>query len=658
MPHSSDVPFPLAADLLVAQATIAGRPRRLEPVSVGLPLPRGMCRDCDSWGIERWDGSAAPFQAAVLDRWSDGSIRWVLLDFQATVDHDSAAVGTIRFAGGGGPAVQGAIATTADANGVRVDTGAAVFSLSARSLALFAAVRCGGAEVLDASRSRLRVRAADGRTCEVQWQDPTIELAGPVRVCVRADGRVDMRDRRIDVLARVHFFAGLPVVRFELTLRNPGRAEHPGGIWELGDPGSTLLQEVSIEMARVTGAPAERVRWSAERGTAWAESGERVEIYQESSGGEHWQSRNHVDRSGEVPLRFRGYRLTADGCASSGARATPALVTAGGGVSLGASVKHFWENFPKSLEASRTGVKVSFFPSSSSAPHELQGGEQKTHDCWLLFGPDTVTADPLEWCRSPLRVHAAPAWYANSGAVPYLTPAADDKHAGYLGAGELRDRRPGSILREARKDRRIRLAPLRRHPRRSRGCAAGGPRRLPVALQQPVRRRERLRQPVPPERRRSLVERDGRTGAPRGGHRHLPHRPGQAGLQRRALLAHVPLRGRRTVHPSLVSESARRLRRRAVQRTRLLDRPARSPLPDGFRPLARGSPGTGRVGPRHGRRAPDRLPLAGARGHRPGEFDRLGAVSRAGAGRANSILTLLNAHRSPPSRGSWRKPSS
>jgi hypothetical protein len=160
-----------------------------------------------------------------------------------------------------------------------------------------------------------------------------------------------------------------------------------------------------------------------------------VEIYQDSSGGANWNSANHLNRDGVVPLAFRGYRVSADGETTSGERATPVVLhTAAADFfqpTLGAAVPEFWQNFPRAVCANADSVTVSFWPRQSQDSHELQGGEQKTHECVLLFGADPVSAEPLAWARSRLLVHPAPDWYAASAASPYLVPAHADPHTDY-----------------------------------------------------------------------------------------------------------------------------------------------------------------------------------------------------------------------------------
>ena len=95
--------------------------------------------------------------------------------------------------------------------------------------------------------------------------------------------------------------------------------------------------------------------------------------------------------------------------------------------------------------------------------------------------------------------------------------------------------------------------------------------------------------PVPAQRRRPLVDDDGRARGPRHRHRHLPHRAGQVGLQPRPVLAHVSLRRRRHRDAPLVSARRRQgdRRRRAVGGSELHLRPDAALLPHRRRGVAR-----------------------------------------------------------------------
>ena len=160
--------------------------------------------------------------------------------------------------------------------------------------------------------------------------------------------------------------------------------------------------------------------------------GSPLELYQDSSGGDNWQIHNHFNRSHVVPHTFRGYRLRQGGAEQSGLRATPTVALTRGNRTLAIAMEAFWQNFPKAVEATADSLTLRLFPRQSADVHEIQGGEQKTHDFTVAFGPESVTDEPLAWARRPAQAQAAPAWYAAAGVVPYLTPCADDPHAEYL----------------------------------------------------------------------------------------------------------------------------------------------------------------------------------------------------------------------------------
>src|SRR5262245_11040128 len=56
-----------------------------EPVTCGVPWPRGLLTDIARLGMHDSQGCPIPLQTRTLDQWPDGSARWVLLDWQANL---------------------------------------------------------------------------------------------------------------------------------------------------------------------------------------------------------------------------------------------------------------------------------------------------------------------------------------------------------------------------------------------------------------------------------------------------------------------------------------------------------------------------------------------------------------------------------------------
>jgi hypothetical protein len=268
----------------------------------------------------------------------------------------------------------------------------------------------------------------DGLAASIRIDGAREEATGLLRRTIVLQGAIEFRGRTLDVIVRMHIFASSPAVRLEVTIRNPSRALHHSGFWELGDAGSILFRDVSL---RVQHAGAVRFVCYPEPESAPWIAASALTIYQDSSGGPNWQSRVHVNREGRVPHRFRGYRVERDGTSSDGLRANPVVVVEHAGGLTAACVRHFWQNFPKAIEADGAGLTVRLFPGQFGDVHELQGGEQKTHVIGLSFGPDSVGDVPLSWILEPSVLTAVPEWYATSRAMPWLTPSAASREEGY-----------------------------------------------------------------------------------------------------------------------------------------------------------------------------------------------------------------------------------
>jgi len=403
--------------------------RRGEPVAIGVTCPRGMVQRSVHWALTDQRGRHTPVQTTVLDRWGDGSVRWMLAEFQADADAgmpafyalspddvtetDSPAV-TIEHAG----------------EAIRVATGEATIDVPRTGGAFIAGVTVGDSALLDASA--IVAEDSQGNAYEFEIQRALVERSGSLRAVIRLDGALVDHARHpwLDATVRLHFFAGLGTVKAELTITNPRAAKHPGGQWDLGDPGSVLIRDLSIHIKPMPRDDAD-VWGSLDAGDHMEPAGERFAVHQESSGGQQWQHVNHASRDESVPARFRGFRAIRGGREVAGLRATPIASIGGGDTRISVALPYFWEVFPKAIEADAHQCVVSMFPRASGDVHELQGGERSTFTFAVCFGRDTVTAEPLGWVRSPLRVAAASLAYRQAGAWAPMGAGSGPSAEGY-----------------------------------------------------------------------------------------------------------------------------------------------------------------------------------------------------------------------------------
>jgi hypothetical protein len=427
---------PLVDAAEVAERAAHPLARRQEPVTLGVPCPRGRVHAYDGCTLVTPDGRSLAAQTRALDHWPDGSIRWLLVDVPVDDAMDGASAGVLDI--GGAPADR------AVPHGIQVSTGGGRTSVVAAGVEFqfepggafpFSSVLLDGRRVLDTTRSGVQLTVA-GRAADPRIETVVVRAAGPWRAEIDVTASLaDARSTPLGVFARVELFAGTPVARVDITLHNRRRAQHPSGHWELGDRGSLTIQEAAWVL--VPASPVLSASCAVTAGEGLQAIEQPFELFQESSGGAAWDAPVHRSASGRVPLRFRGYRRRSGADEQSGLRADPTVSMDTGTMPVIVAVPDFWQNFPRSLTVDHGALTVGLFPADAPEPIELQGGEQKTHRVVVAFGADTVTDPPLAWVHEPRRLAVAPSYVAETGAVPFLVEAGDDPRPAYLALAGL-----------------------------------------------------------------------------------------------------------------------------------------------------------------------------------------------------------------------------
>jgi len=180
------------------------------------------------------------------------------------------------------------------------------------------------------------------------------------------------------------------VIMCQCTLHNPKRAEHRGGFWDLGEPSSTRIESVTLSIQMALGAE-RSLRWAVsihDKKPIWKESrSQHWSILQLNSGGENWQSQNHVDADRMGLAGARGYQLIDGDQRYDGLRATPTVELVSDQGNLAVTMADFWQKFPSAIEVSGNEVLVHLFPEQPGRALELQPGERFTRTIWLQQSP-------------------------------------------------------------------------------------------------------------------------------------------------------------------------------------------------------------------------------------------------------------------------------
>ena len=370
----------------------------------------------------RRSAQPAPLQANVLERWPDGSLRWVLCRFRANWEPGIESAYEVYVDDARIEAGSPMSAAMVSEKAARIETGAATFEVIDDTGFRLNVTDIG--DVAPWTSVRLRIADANGIVRRDMVDEIRLESDGSLEAAVAVSGRVAATEG-LSYEIRMQFFRDLAAVRAEIRVRNSRRAEHAGGFWDLGDPASVLLREVALVAA--FREPIAAIRCSPSMEMPLQPHKVPFEIYQESSGGVRWNSPAHRNRNGVVPLKMQGYDIRDGQGTARGTRATPIVSATVGRHQFAATVPYFWQEFPKSIGVDAMQATVALFPSRFPDLHELQAGEQKTHVVGLAFGPDPVTDVPLDWCRDPLTVVVPPQQFAAANAFPAIAPAPADR---------------------------------------------------------------------------------------------------------------------------------------------------------------------------------------------------------------------------------------
>ncbi|MBI5771658.1 MAG: hypothetical protein HZA93_28055 [Verrucomicrobia bacterium] len=402
----------LDVKLTVQEPTASGRPRW--PVTSGVPFARGALRDPAGLTLLDGAGRTVPLQTDILARWPDGSVRWLLTDFQTdplaakqihtfTLRHDPQH-----------PAAQAAPATsplrvTTERNVTTIVTGPLRLELDPARLDPLGAVwldrnadgRFADDERVTRPAGGFFVRDATGKRFE-STQAPAeivVEESGPLRACVRVTGRHGATDGTLfRYILRLHAFAGQSFVRCSYTFINDAPEVVMTSVKELG---------VTAQLASPSTTPAHRVFQLDE---------------------------NHFELDGRA----------------AGTRAPGWTSVTGASAGFGLGVREFWQQWPKSISTHDGAITLGLCPELPAAlydgkpltednklyyalhrgVHTFKVGLAKTHEFTaFFFGADTP-ADRLTHffaaAEEPLLASTEPAYAAATLAAGEF-PAADPK---------------------------------------------------------------------------------------------------------------------------------------------------------------------------------------------------------------------------------------
>ena len=405
----------------------AGLSRDNALLQLGVPWPRGVLWPQTPVALRETATSLLPVQTKSLECWPDGSVKWLLVS--ALLDTAPLVDSLLHLVPLPSPEPRNPLQVEQTALAITLRTGSSEWIMpTSGPLPLSRVADTALAPPVDLV---IQVTDVQGQVHEVCFEQARLEDAGPLLARVVLDGRVPgvKALAALNVQLALQYTAGHDGVGCEVTVWNTRAARHPGGLWDLGDPGSCYFRDLSVRVRH--GQPDAPLQWSASAapgsGAGDTCTGDWT-LYQDSSGGEQWNSPNHVGSDGRSTVRFPGYQVRSGEAVSTvlaeGLRATPVLCVGEGSQGVGVAVGEFWQNFPKALRRRAAELQLALFPGEAAVLHELQGGEQKRHALWLQVGA-AAALPVLSACHQPLAVSVDASWIEHSAAIPGFTAASD-----------------------------------------------------------------------------------------------------------------------------------------------------------------------------------------------------------------------------------------
>ena len=472
----------------------AGVTRYAEPVTGGVPLPEGLVEDPGKLVLVGPGGRPVPTQFTVATRWYPGrSIKWVLLDFQATVPPERKAMYFLTDAGAN-PPPRTPVVLRKDADSATVTTGKLKLVVRRDRFNLFDQVwidEIGAGKYDDSTRV---VKSHTGGSLLMHAgavmpdykrfsgiNDPNctldVEEAGPMRAVIKVTGKHISDDnmpgdkRLLDFVCRIHTYAGSGLVKVVYTmscrqgksigdgvpldrawLSMPLTLDMKTRTWAVGlpngkaiHPGTNVEQEMPAWRPGITPPGKKTLKYhQAGLYDCWvlADRSDRIGYY-----GDFFRKR--------MPIIARGKR-DKKGCLTAG---WLDLADANRGCATG--IKWLWQTWPRAVKVDPSALIVMLHANFASRPplvtrsncpraHWYPGMSQTSVSMFYFHGARDIPriVGAYAGINRPLRPIAAPSWYCEQtqvlGRLASSDPALYD--AATLQAVQAYDRRLSDTL--------------------------------------------------------------------------------------------------------------------------------------------------------------------------------------------------------------------
>ncbi len=355
--------------------------RDSQPVTAGVPLPKGLATDTSRLRVVDREGNDVSAQFTVLNRWHPTkSIKWVQVDFQASVPAGDTRYFCLRDDGAGTTKGEG-IEVRKDEGKTIVDTGAAQFEF-ADGKTLFTSAGLGSPR-MEMTGSGAKVFPAESKH--------SIELSGPLHTVVKLEGGYGTY---LNHVTRVHLYRGASYVRIVHTIENLR-----GGSEE------DLSSATPVAGCLLTATPP----FSDDKGLSYRFGTDGVDL-----SGVFERGKPYISLTQDSSDHYEWQIIKGEKGEGRGKSVDPPNLgfvdVNDGKIGVSAGIKHFWQMWPRGLSASEvvgvylmTRAKISLVPGMSRThevllfSHKADLPAEEVRAVWMFLQKPLFAACPTEW---------------------------------------------------------------------------------------------------------------------------------------------------------------------------------------------------------------------------------------------------------------------
>ena len=368
--------------------------REAFPLSVGVPFAKGVLKANQPVALVNQADDAVPLQSRVMETHNDGSIRWLLLDYQADFEPLKDSTYTLALDKKGAEVPEGhRIDTQEQGDLLIVENGVLKLEIDKTRCRPLLRVWHGGQLVSDGELSFCIKSDKDEKFLAANDAGVKFEVeeSGPMRLLMRWEGTHKNEEGKghFDFLVRMTVYAGKPFIRIDHTFVN-----------RLDDPVTEVKKIIARMPVKFEGNLKYSVGGSAvSKNTVPSENPVRVDTY-------------HLGR-------FRIY--TADGevlFERSNQNVSGWIDVSGADRGMLVAGKDLWQNYPKSLSADAEALEYHLLPDRGGS-FAVPRGMAKTHTFYLCFHDGGKSDEHIQTLADSVQFWPMPAasteYYLQSG---------------------------------------------------------------------------------------------------------------------------------------------------------------------------------------------------------------------------------------------------